>query len=282
MAEFTTLSSPTTIEKPKRHIIASTLFASPMSPTSTLDAKPFSILKKNPFSPEPNSPVQRNDTKSNNKRQDWAKLDTRGIGLAIVDNPNESDRVTRPETRMVLFGSHLKIQIPPLENPILNVTGSPKSADFGIRTRNSRSGFFSARNSGSASFSGSISVTEMELSEDYTCVITHGPNPKTTHIFDNCVVQSCCGVVDGKRENSNSNSNSNNNDNNLNYNKNSNSCNIGLLSSENFLSSCFTCKRNLGHGNDIYMYRGEKAFCSQECRYEGMMMEEREVNEIGM
>ncbi|CAI0629581.1 unnamed protein product [Linum tenue] len=36
----------------------------------------------------------------------------------------------------------------------------------------------------------------MELSEDYTCVISHGPIPKTTHIFefDDCIVDACCGV----------------------------------------------------------------------------------------
>ncbi|CAI0459696.1 unnamed protein product [Linum tenue] len=35
---------------------------------------------------------------------------------------------------------------------------------------------------------------EMELSEDYTCVISHGPIPKTTHIFDDCIVDAYCGV----------------------------------------------------------------------------------------
>jgi len=32
-----------------------------------------------------------------------------------------------------------------------------------------------------------------------------------------------------------------------------------------FLSSCCLCKKHL-HGLDIFMYRGEKAFCSAECR----------------
>ncbi|CAN0901314.1 FCS-Like Zinc finger 14 [Linum grandiflorum] len=34
---------------------------------------------------------------------------------------------------------------------------------------------------------------------------------------------------------------------------------------QDFLSSCFLCKKLL-HGLDIFMYRGEKAFCSVECR----------------
>lgn len=40
-----------------------------------------------------------------------------------------------------------------------------------------------------------------------------------------------------------------------------------------FLSSCHLCQKKL-HGKDIYMYRGEKAFCSTECRYRQIMMDE--------
>ncbi|CAN8252469.1 unnamed protein product [Cochlearia groenlandica] len=32
-----------------------------------------------------------------------------------------------------------------------------------------------------------------------------------------------------------------------------------------FLSSCYLCTKKL-HGHDIFIYRGEKAFCSTECR----------------
>ncbi|OMO67149.1 hypothetical protein CCACVL1_20760 [Corchorus capsularis] len=41
-----------------------------------------------------------------------------------------------------------------------------------------------------------------------------------------------------------------------------------------FLSSCHLCRKKL-HGKDIYMYRGEKAFCSSECRSTQIMMDER-------
>ncbi|KAL4613843.1 hypothetical protein ACB092_07G010400 [Castanea dentata] len=41
-----------------------------------------------------------------------------------------------------------------------------------------------------------------------------------------------------------------------------------------FLSSCHLCRKKL-HGKDIYMYRGEKAFCSTECRSRQIMMDER-------
>lgn len=41
-----------------------------------------------------------------------------------------------------------------------------------------------------------------------------------------------------------------------------------------FLNSCHLCKKNL-HGKDIFMYRGEIAFCSNECRSKQIMMDER-------
>ncbi|XP_051149456.1 FCS-Like Zinc finger 13-like [Andrographis paniculata] len=44
-----------------------------------------------------------------------------------------------------------------------------------------------------------------------------------------------------------------------------------------FLSSCHLCQKKL-HGEDIYMYRGEKAFCSAECRYRQIVVDERTEN----
>ncbi|CAJ1975734.1 unnamed protein product [Sphenostylis stenocarpa] len=41
-----------------------------------------------------------------------------------------------------------------------------------------------------------------------------------------------------------------------------------------FLSTCHLCRKNL-HGQDIYMYRGEKGFCSTECRSRQISMDER-------
>ncbi|KAJ0491775.1 putative Zf-FLZ domain-containing protein [Helianthus annuus] len=40
-----------------------------------------------------------------------------------------------------------------------------------------------------------------------------------------------------------------------------------------FLSCCNLCKKKL-HGLDIFMYRGEKAFCSEECRYQQISIDE--------
>ncbi|KAK6130150.1 hypothetical protein DH2020_036066 [Rehmannia glutinosa] len=236
------------------------------SPTSILDAKPFSPLK-NPFWSEDNTPkTPKPETKSL-----WEKLDSRGVGLGIVDalfDEKPDSNLSKPDSRMVLFGSKLKIQVPSVVSP----NESPKSpGDFGIKTRNSHVGPFSpgllspspvkkspfgSMNSGVLS---SLSASEMELSEDYTCVISYGPNPRTTHIFDDCIVESCCGVVkfsESRKENAFV------SDRSMSY------------PSESFLSFCYNCKKNLGQGKDIYMYRGEKAFCSSECRYRGMMLEE--------
>ncbi|MCO5575569.1 hypothetical protein L7F22_029371 [Adiantum nelumboides] len=39
----------------------------------------------------------------------------------------------------------------------------------------------------------------------------------------------------------------------------------------NFLKVCALCKCRLGVGEDVYMYRGDQAFCSAECRFQRMM-----------
>ncbi|KZV54383.1 hypothetical protein F511_27878 [Dorcoceras hygrometricum] len=238
------------------------------SPTSILDSKPFSALK-NPFWLEVNLPK----TPKTESKNLWEKSDSGKVGLGLIDvliEEKSDPNVSKLDSRMVLIGSHLRIQVPPL---LLCPTDSPKSpGDFGIKTRSSHVGSFSPRlspssvkkspfsSSNSGAFS-SLSASEMELSEDYTCVISYGPNPKTTHIFDDCIVESCSGVF-----------------------KFSDSWKGGGFSSnrsmsypsESFLSFCYNCKKNLGQGKDIYMYRGEKAFCSSDCRDKEMMMEEDE------
>ncbi|KAK8921730.1 hypothetical protein KSP39_PZI020889 [Platanthera zijinensis] len=48
---------------------------------------------------------------------------------------------------------------------------------------------------------------------------------------------------------------------------------IGDFPVADYLSSCNLCGKTL-HGKDIYMYRGEKAFCSMECRYKQIVSDE--------
>lgn len=44
---------------------------------------------------------------------------------------------------------------------------------------------------------------------------------------------------------------------------------------ESFMDSCYSCKRPLGHGRDIFMYRGDAAFCTEECRLWQISCDER-------
>ncbi|OWM74377.1 FCS-Like Zinc finger 13-like [Punica granatum] len=49
---------------------------------------------------------------------------------------------------------------------------------------------------------------------------------------------------------------------------------LAVFPTSEFLSSCHSCGKKL-EGEDIYMYRGEKAFCSTECRSRQIVMDER-------
>jgi len=51
--------------------------------------------------------------------------------------------------------------------------------------------------------------------------------------------------------------------------------NVPVFPPADFLSACYLCKQQLSHGKDIYMYRGDKAFCSVECRYQQILMDEQ-------
>ncbi|KAF8412840.1 hypothetical protein HHK36_000812 [Tetracentron sinense] len=41
-----------------------------------------------------------------------------------------------------------------------------------------------------------------------------------------------------------------------------------------FLEVCFLCKKPLGNNRDIFMYRGDTPFCSEECRQEQIEIDE--------
>ncbi|KAL4642996.1 hypothetical protein ACB092_02G060400 [Castanea dentata] len=43
-----------------------------------------------------------------------------------------------------------------------------------------------------------------------------------------------------------------------------------------FLDQCFLCNQKLLPGKDIYMYKGDRAFCSVECRCRQIFMDEEE------
>ncbi|CAH8263570.1 unnamed protein product [Arabidopsis lyrata] len=103
-------------------------------------------------------------------------------------------------------------------------------------------------------FSSCLSEDDME---DYTCIIAHGPNPKTTHIYGDRVLECHKNGLKGDDDNKEK-----------------------TIETEfdNFLSICNFCNKKLGGDDDIYMYR-EKSFCSAECRSEEMMIEEEDQEE---
>lgn len=41
-----------------------------------------------------------------------------------------------------------------------------------------------------------------------------------------------------------------------------------------YLGSCFLCKESIACNRDIFMYKGDAAFCSDDCRQEQMDMDE--------
>ncbi|KQJ93587.1 uncharacterized protein LOC100830428 [Brachypodium distachyon] len=90
---------------------------------------------------------------------------------------------------------------------------------------------------------------EAELSESYTCVITHVPGGrsvrKRVYFGNGWLVEA--GEAPARSR------------------------------AADFLSRCYLCTKRLD-GLDIYMYGGEKAFCSSECRCHQMLMDDRADN----
>lgn len=116
-------------------------------------------------------------------------------------------------------------------------------------------------------FTDSLSASEIENSEDYTCVISHGPDSKTTHIYGDCILKCHPSELSNFVEETEE-------DTVLPRVKSSET--PALYSHDDFLSFCCKCKKPLPEGEDIYIYRGEKAFCSVECRSEVVLSDEIE------
>ncbi|XP_057800899.1 FCS-Like Zinc finger 8-like [Salvia miltiorrhiza] len=208
-----------------------------MSPTSILDYK-NSANSLNPFTCDTAPPP--------NPHHDFAAAN-KSIGLALIDSIADDwsggdCRFSKPINRLALFGSKLKVQIPEISSSI-STADDQSPGDFGIKTRSSQLSSPFGGGGGGKDLARQLSLKEMEMSEDYTCVIKHGPNPKTRHIYDDCILDD--DDVSPPQ----------------------------IQESHHFLSFCHACKAVLQQDKDIYMYRGEKAFCSQECRCQEMIFE---------
>ncbi|CAD5168880.1 unnamed protein product [Musa acuminata subsp. malaccensis] len=245
-----------------------------MSPTSILETRHLSsfgnVLYSDKQPKKPPCEVVSASTESKHHSRNYGRPEPIGLGLVDALNDDKAKESSKAERRMVVSGSQLRIQIPSINSNSNSLGRSmelPSSPiEFGIKNKDSQLALFSPIRrslghhhevsvSSPRVFTGSISASEMELSEDYTCVISHGPNPKTTHIFDNCIVESCGEeFMPARKDNSFVPSQG--------------------YPADDFITFCYACKKILGHGKDIFMYRGEKAFCSNECRYHEMLIYE--------
>ncbi|KAL4335959.1 hypothetical protein GQ457_07G010970 [Hibiscus cannabinus] len=49
-----------------------------------------------------------------------------------------------------------------------------------------------------------------------------------------------------------------------------------------FLDACFLCRKSLRGNNDIFMYRGDTPFCSEECRQEQIDVDEAKEKNLNL
>jgi hypothetical protein len=202
--------------------------ASAVSPTSILETKQFCCSTLPPFLSERSLRRAHVDT---------AAPETAGVGLADVLREHGDAKAGGGK---VVFGSQLRIQVP--SGRAIEMVPSP--IEFGVKNRDAQLAVLSpARrflpemvSSPSARvFAAGVSPVEMAMSEDYTCVISRGPNPRTRHIFDDCIVESCGDVLVEKVEKE--------------------ADDDGTAVASGFMTSCHACNKQLGHGSDIFIYR---------------------------
>ena len=225
--------------------------SSAVSPTSILETKQFFCSALPPFLSERSLRRAHTDAA--------APPEPAGVGLADVLRDHGDAKVAGGK---VVFGSQLRIQVPP--GRAIELVSSP--IEFGAKNRDAQLAVLSpARrflpeivSSPSARvFAGGVAVVppgEMAMSEDYTCIIAHGPNPKTTRIFGDCILEPCT-LGDGVDA--------------MEVKEGAESywlvkCFDDGEPGEEFLSSCVSCKKKLD-GSDSCIYRYVDAISSTFC-----------------
>uniref|UniRef100_A0A0E0KH52 FLZ-type domain-containing protein n=1 Tax=Oryza punctata TaxID=4537 RepID=A0A0E0KH52_ORYPU len=230
--------------------------SSSMSPTSILETKQFCCSSA--------MPPFLSERSLRKAHMEMAAPEPAGVGLADVLREHHGDG--KASGGKVVFGSQLRIQVP--TGRAVELVSSP--IEFGVKNRDAHLAALSpARRflpevvsspSARVFAAAAVSPGEMAMSEDYTCVISRGPNPRTTHIFDDCIVESCGDVLVEKVDGGGGGRGGGGDG--------------DAVRTNGFLNSCYACNKQLGHGNDIFIYRGDKAFCSSECRYQEMLFDE--------
>lgn len=125
-----------------------------------------------------------------------------------------------------------------------SIGGSPNSNHFAGRKLSTIPGSIGSVNG----FVAPLSASEIELSEDYTCVISHGPNPKTTHIYGDCILETLSNDLSNFGRNGDKEIG-------MPQPVTTNSEISNLFSSNDFLSFCYSCNKKLEEWKDIYIYR---------------------------
>ncbi|KAM3295026.1 hypothetical protein ACQJBY_037717 [Aegilops geniculata] len=222
--------------------------SSSMSPTSILETKQFCCSALPPFLSE------RSLRKAHMEAAALGPEPASVGGLADVLREHDGD--AKAGGRKVVFGSQLRIQVP--SGRAAELVSSP--IEFGVKNRDAQLAVLSparrflpevVSSPTARVFAAGVAPGEVAMSEDYTCVISRGPNPRTRHIFDDCIVESRGDVLVDKADNGPGGD---------------------PAPASGFLRSCHACRRQLaGHANDNW---GGKAFCSDECRYREMLFDE--------
>ncbi|KAG6581903.1 Protein MARD1 [Cucurbita argyrosperma subsp. argyrosperma] len=119
----------------------------------------------------------------------------------------------------------------------------------------------------SNAYVGSLTAREIELSEDYTCIISHGPNPKTTRIFGDCILECHTdeNIDSSKMEEPGIESSP--------LGSFSEGFDRGVVDAN--VQICYSCKKVLKEEHDIYLCRDGKAFCSSKCSSEEIFAEDK-------
>ncbi|TVU34359.1 hypothetical protein EJB05_16191 [Eragrostis curvula] len=198
------------------------------SPTSPLDLKFFTCLGTR--SPRSSSV----DANQNQK-----------VGLGLVDSLSD-ENPTPLGSRKVLLGSEMRIT-----DNLTRKSSSTAPAQAGEVEQKDEIMSDGLKSS-------IMSLDDIVNSEDYTCVVSRGPNPRTTHIFGDRVFEFEFEQLmpdESKVEEI-----------------------MAPLVMEGAMSFCCFCHEKLKEGKDIYIYQGDKAFCSMECR-ENFMEDEMEEGE---
>ncbi|CAL0320245.1 unnamed protein product [Lupinus luteus] len=186
----------------------------------------------------PRSPFEMNLKMQSPKGLKSYDLGGVGLGIVVALDNNKSSEIGREV----------------LPKHAVCTTNLNRSGPIPVHTIKNQHGFFQK----------GVNEIDVGSSEDYTYVTYHVPNKTITKVYYD-------GGESGIVKN--------------------NSNKVGVFRrtpptptiveaefpTSDFLSSCHLCRKKL-HGKDIYMYRGEKAFCSSECRSRQIMMEER--NEV--